>query len=76
MYAIQRNAPEVPIDHGMRFEKSAERKTMEQLGVGDAFMVTEAARVNAVRTVCHALKPATFTVRKVAGQGWQVRRTA
>jgi hypothetical protein len=74
-YVIERAAAPAPLPLGGAV-KSEERLAMEQLNVGDAFMVTNAARLGTTRRARYALAPKMFTVRKVTGKGWQVRRTA
>ena len=75
MYEIQRNAPEVPVDPGGAGVKSPERIAMEQLQVGDAFMADTYEAMQRARWARPRLAPKQFSVRKVGGQGWQVRRT-
>lgn len=73
-YAVLQNAPEVPVPVGSRV-KSPEREAMERLQVGDAILITDAERVRTARDARYRLQPRKFTVRKIAGKGWQVRRT-
>lgn len=49
---------------------------MEAMEVGDAFVATEHSAASRARYARYELAPWKFTVRKVPGQGWQVRRTA
>jgi len=73
-YVIERNAPEVPADPGGTLPKSPERIAMESLDVCDAFMVDAHEAMQRARWIRHRLRPKKFTVRKVGGEGWQVRR--
>lgn len=75
-YEIVKGMPEVPHNKGgAGYCKSQERIAMEALEVGDGFYITDAARVGTAKATCFYLRPKVFTVRKVAGVGWQVRRT-
>lgn len=73
-YQIVRSMPEVPVTAPQR-TKSDERITMERLGIGDGFWTTEYDAAGRARSARFELAPKKFTVRKVPGQGWQVRRT-
>lgn len=74
-YEIIRGAPEVAQLTGGNVFKTEERKAMERLRSGDAFVVTEYQAMLRARWARRNLTPKKFTVRKMAdGSGWQVRR--
>jgi hypothetical protein len=75
VYEILKNAPEAPMP--LATPKTPERVAMEQLEVGDAFVVKKEGAMLSARTARYRLKPKMFTVRQLAdGEGWQVRRVA
>jgi len=71
-YEIIRAATPAPVHYAR--SKSIERLTMEELEVGDAFMVHDYdAHLRCVYARAE-MKPKKFSVRKVPSKGWQVRR--
>lgn len=72
MYEIIRAAAPAPVL--LTRPKSVERLTMEELSIGDAFIVrSHEAHMRCVWARAD-MKPKKFSVRKVPGVGWQVRR--
>lgn len=73
-YAIVKAMPVAPVRPTGGAVKTPERLAMEQLEVGDGFWITDPARRVVARNARKTLTPKGFTVQRVAGQGWQVRR--
>lgn len=74
-YEIVRNMPSRESQPPYR-DRSPERIAMEQLEIGDGFWITDERRLSTARSARYGLHPKLFTIRKVSGQGWQVRRVA
>lgn len=72
MYATE---PGIPIPEARRARRTEEAQTMEAMPIGESFPI-EPDRVNAARCAVRGLEPKKFLVRKMAGQGWRVWRTA
>lgn len=73
-YQIIKDAPEPLRSQQPGKPKTPERQTMELLEVGDAFMAPTEQAATRARNARYELRPRKYTVRKIAGEGWQVRR--
>lgn len=72
MYTILKSVESIPHMHS---RKTRERRTMEELEIGDAFVVDDEDAAQRARWARRNLEPKKFSIRKLtADGGWQIRR--